>query len=154
MMTCLFFAMLGVAGIVLTIIGVTGFLTCRRAARRPSVEGRVVSSEVTHDSEQVSGQLSWFYTPRIVYEYHVDGERYENSRIAFVEVRDNRPGPAQEKARRFPVGARVEVFYDPSNPQEAVLDRGGMKTAVILLCAGPLLAIAGAAAAIACWRGM
>jgi hypothetical protein len=57
----------------------------------------------------------------VQYSYEVKGERYEGNRIT--------PGlqwggtGAEKVIDRYPVGARVTVYYDPKNPSEALLER-------------------------------
>ena len=151
-MVGLFFGMLAIAGRIVTAIGIRGYRTCCRAAAWPSVPGRAVRSEVVHKSQRWGGDLMWYYDPIVVYEYEVGGRRYESDPVAFVETRDNRLGPAEKRGARYPVGAHVEVFYDPHHPQEAVLDRGGMGLALVLMCAGPLATIAGIVAVVIWWQ--
>jgi len=59
--------------------------------------------------------------PVVHYTYQVSGQPYEGYRIA--------PGGevggigAAKVAARYPVGAHVQVFYNPQNPSEAFLEK-------------------------------
>ncbi len=61
------------------------------------------------------------YYPVVHYSYQVGGQPYEGYRIA--------PGGevggigAGKVAARYPVGAHVQVFYNPQNPSEAFLEK-------------------------------
>lgn len=92
----------------------------REAQAWPSTEGLVRASEVRDEG----GENGW--RAHVPYRYEVDGRVYESSRIA-VAVEYGREGlPAhQELAARFPVGAQVTVYYNPQNPADAALIKGG-----------------------------
>jgi hypothetical protein len=61
------------------------------------------------------------YYPVVNYSYQVGGQPYEGYRIA--------PGGevggvgAGKVAAKYPVGAHVQVFYNPQNPSEAFLEK-------------------------------
>lgn len=85
----------------------------------PSTTGVVLTSEVGH-----TGDDSGWYT-RVIYRYEVGGRAYESSRIAVgVELGDQSQVSHERLASRFPVGARVTVYYNPQNPAEATLIQG------------------------------
>ncbi|MCH9031847.1 MAG: DUF3592 domain-containing protein [candidate division Zixibacteria bacterium] len=84
----------------------------------PSAGGVVVSSTVIDEKA---------IYPQIIYRYEIDSQ-------GFVDTSDfDAPGfggksvrrqTARELTRRFPAGELVNVYYDPSNPNESVLKRG------------------------------
>lgn len=63
--------------------------------------------------------------PVVVYQYQVNGQAYQGQTIKageqFFNIRII--GQAQETVRRYPVGAQVMVYYNPSNPAESALER-------------------------------
>lgn len=81
--------------------------------------GRVVSST------SVPGTLASFTTyPEVAYTYAVNQREYNSQNLhGGSEYRLTRAGAAAEAAR-YPVGAEVEVYYDPEAPSDAILDRG------------------------------
>lgn len=87
------------------------------SAQWPSVEGVIVESRLESRRRQDS-TLS-YDVPIIVYEYTVDGVQYEGDRITFLSVSSTQEAP--EMAEQYPVGTRVNVYYDPSDPNEAIL---------------------------------
>jgi hypothetical protein len=65
------------------------------------------------------------YYPVVVYVYTVNGQGYQSQRIKageqFLNVRVT--GQAQATVARYPIGARVTVYYNPANPSECALER-------------------------------
>src|SRR5205809_920284 len=65
----------------------------------------------------VGGTSRRHRAPRIWYEYQVEGRRYRSSTYCF--------GVHVERAEAaFLIGSKVRVYYDPKDPQRAVLKRG------------------------------
>lgn len=117
----LFLVVFGAVGIGLGIWG-WGVLTNARVSEGwPTVEGRVVRSEVDHSTDAEGGDS---YTPEIEYEYTVDGLEYENNRVRFGENSYSSRRRAEEETGRYPVGRRVEVYYEPGDPDNSVLEPG------------------------------
>lgn len=97
-----------------------------RAARSyswPSTEGVVTASSV-HDVHTEYGSSA---EATIEYTYTVGGRAYHNDTVSFGLFRGRLTwGDAARKAREFPAGRAVRVFYDPRRPQLACLRRGGV----------------------------
>jgi hypothetical protein len=49
----------------------------------------------------------------------VNGQPFQSSRVGFNGVKSKR------MLAKYPKGSRVEVFFDPSQPSTAVLEKGG-----------------------------
>ncbi len=62
------------------------------------------------------------YQPRIDYEYLVNGQRHASSRYSFFRMTSGR-GWAENIAAKYKAGTTHPCFYDPDNPNEAVLLR-------------------------------
>ena len=60
----------------------------------------------------------------IRYDYAVDGKTYSGSRVRFFDTYRNKAA-TNEVTERYRPGVSVTVYYDPANPQQAVLDRRG-----------------------------
>jgi hypothetical protein len=86
-----------------------------------STTGTVLMSSV---QESYSGGSHSTY-PVVVYQYDVSGQRYQSQRIKageqFLNVRIT--GQAEAAVQKYPIGSTVTVYYNPSNPSEAVLER-------------------------------
>jgi hypothetical protein len=101
----------------LLIVGVATFYLRRGLNSRwwPTVEARVAASGLDEDSD---GQFS----VAVTYSYSVSGETYARTETlsVWLPTREN----AERVLRQLPVGGVVEVRYDPSRPQVAVLRPG------------------------------
>ena len=86
-------------------------------AKWPYIMGTVRTSTTEYRSSDDGGANY----PVVHYTYQVSGQPYEGYRIA--------PGGevggigAAKVAARYPVGAHVQVFYNPQNPSEAFLEK-------------------------------
>jgi hypothetical protein len=113
------------------IVGGIGYFIYRRsqqgqayrqaAATWPATSGTVLMSTV---QSKRTGRSHSIY-PVVVYEYSVNGQSYQSQRIKagdqFMSIRIT--GEAQATDARYPVGATVTVYYNPSNPAESALER-------------------------------
>jgi hypothetical protein len=61
---------------------------------------------------------------RIEFTYTVNGQRYTNDTVSYKGFVGTTLEPARRLKTRFPLQARVPVYYDPANPRRAVLDPG------------------------------
>lgn len=90
----------------------------------PSVLGTVAASSVGVSSSYSSESgTSTSYTPELLYEYEVLGHRYTGEKIAFTVVGYGDRRSAQTIVDRYLPGNQVRVYYNPSNPGEAVLEQ-------------------------------
>jgi hypothetical protein len=97
--------------------------------RWPVAKGRVLSSKVEQYTQIVGSRSTGgrsrmtLYRPVVLYEYEVGGRRFEGDRVA------QSPGLnrgvvefAEKVAQRYPVGASVDVRFNPKRPGECVLE--------------------------------
>ena len=114
----LFGAMLSFFAAVIAALFVAALMK-KRAVRlwQPAV-ATVVESGVVWGSGTKGGRTLLL---RLAYEYAVGGRLYRAKRVAF--YRRYTGQWAQELAARYPVGTQVQVYYDPAEPAEAVIDR-------------------------------
>lgn len=84
-----------------------------------TVTGRVIQSRV-----EVHGGDTTTVEPAITYAYDVNGQTYQSSQFrAGDSVMRVTSGNAYQTVDKYPVGAIVQVFYNPNNPSEAALER-------------------------------
>ncbi|HEY6073142.1 MAG TPA: DUF3592 domain-containing protein [Anaerolineales bacterium] len=89
----------------------------REVSEWPYTQGRVTESAL----ESRSGEEGSTDYPRVRYSYQMLGRAYQGSQIA--------TGPevggsgARRVIERYPAGAAVRVYYNPQNPEEAVLEQ-------------------------------
>lgn len=90
-----------------------------------STLGIIIASFVAYerDAQDPKG-LKAYYVPNVVYEYIAGGERQNARRIHFgAPSRMVHKSAAENKLANYPVGAQVNVFYNPDKPDDAVLER-------------------------------
>lgn len=118
------YVLLGAWGVVLLAVFGAGGMTVYTIARHIDAQhrymattGKVISSEmkVTSDSKSTS------YSPKITYEYIVDGKSFTSQRDVFDTVGISNQKYAQARVASNPAGKEVTMFYDPDNPAESVL---------------------------------
>ena len=104
----------------------------------PSATGTIKASSVAAYRTQGGKQ----YMAKVAYDYTVNGAPYSGDRVRF----GNRAGAlaaAEADVAKYPVGAPVDVRYDPGKPQISTLEGGQSGVSV----GGLVLAIMGAGAA-------
>lgn len=145
-----------IAGLGLFAWAWTAYRDGRRSLGWPSVSGQVTSSSVTLETTQADSdsRLESTYYPSVSYDYRVDGQSLKGSRIGVGGAEGTaRKEDAEAVAGRYAVGSKVDVYYDPANPEYAVLVRGANITMVWIIAAGGAVGLAvGIAVAIAWGR--
>ena len=83
-------------------------------------KGRIVSSKAETYTRSTGGQTrsgQRYYHALIEFSYTVDGQEYHNT----VETPGTTQASADADVARYPVGAEVDVHYDPKNPTHSAL---------------------------------
>lgn len=87
-----------------------------------SATGTIMMSSVQSSR---SGTGGYSTHPVVVYQYEVNGKTYQSQTIRvgdkFLKV--NLSSRAQSTVDKYPIGAKVTVYYDPNNPAECALER-------------------------------
>lgn len=122
----------------------------RRSLAWSSVPGTIVRSEV-RSNKRANGFPGNRYV--VEYEYTVGGESYFGNQVSGGWFPYGTAGWAERRVAKFPKGAMVPVYYDPGDPEFAVLDPGLnlealYQLAVVVLLFGLTLAFA----AVAVWQ--
>ena len=73
--------------------------------------------------------------PIIVYRYWIKGEEFRSSRVSFADKSASR-GTVEQWVAKYVPEQQVYVSYDPSKPQEAVLERAQTKNWHLWVTAG------------------
>lgn len=141
-----------VIGIVIIVISIRARKKAEASQNWPSAQGQIIATEIKKDvSEDAEGYTTTTYKPVITYSYNVMGQTYQSDKIAFgMTTSYGRMAKAQEVLDQYPLDSPVNVYYDPDNPAEAVLERkaGGKVLGLVIgilflflsLCVGlPLL---------------
>jgi len=106
----------------------------RRSSQWPFIRGIIVASELRHTNDDTS--------VHIAYEYSISGKTYTSNLVSYSGLA-NASVERDALISRYPVGTKVSVYYDPSNPSRAVLQPGGSTTWRIPMAAGAILAVVG-----------
>ncbi len=89
----------------------------------PSTEGLITHSNLETRQRKVGTSRKMQHTVEINYEYVVDGDLYRNDTAQFNQ-NNLSTIEKQRLIARYPEGRQVEVFYNPSDPDESVLVPG------------------------------
>ncbi|HMD54961.1 MAG TPA: DUF3592 domain-containing protein [Phycisphaerae bacterium] len=101
----------------------------------PSTTGLIIQSTVT--SQQTTSHANGFTTVHTTYgvdfkyRYEVNGRSFEATRYRYNSYSASHAW-AQGVVAAHPVGSRVQVFYNPQNPADALLSTGLDSTDIIL----------------------
>jgi hypothetical protein len=114
----------GVVGCVLVVLNTVFisviFFTQRKinaVNQWPATTGTVVTSML----ESRSSEDGYTNYPVVVYTYQLMGQTYQSRTIApGMEVGGTGAG---QVISRYPLGSQVQVFYNPQNPSDAVLEK-------------------------------
>jgi hypothetical protein len=111
----------------------------------PGVRGRIIKSTIEDHTRPKTGTQ---YFVSIQYSYRVRDEDHLNNQISFggtVQFR-SKSDAETKRAREFPEGKEVMVYYNPENPDQSVIDRSptrwwvGLIIATIFVVAGSFVA--------------
>ncbi len=138
----LIFAAVAIPFVIIAAVFVVWVLRNRRRADESGhwnrTTGRVVQSQVEARRSHSEHGYSTSYYPVIVYEYAINGQRYQNDRVNFgPEMGFSSTGPSETVVGRYHVGNTVDVYFDPANPAESVLERtaGGSNNLLLVVAA-------------------
>jgi hypothetical protein len=96
-----------------------------KGVREASQAWQMTAGKVIKSRVEVSGGDHTSVSPRVIYEYEVFGQRYQNDQIRagdqFMRVSSSKS--AYGTIDRYPEGAAVTVYYNPAAPQESALER-------------------------------
>jgi hypothetical protein len=85
------------------------------------VEGKIISSAIVPKPKDGSRTN---YLADVRYEYLHNGQKLSGNRIAIGLIESSDPSKARAILHSYPVGTGVSVYLSPSDPAEAVLEKG------------------------------
>ena len=109
-------AVFGLSGALFVYKPVSGWL---RSSAWKVTEGNIISTSIYEDmaGDEVR------YRPQVAYWYSVDGQPRRGDQITFGSPDQSSAEKAKKLLMRYEGKATVKVFYNPANPEEAVLER-------------------------------
>ncbi len=126
----------------LLIPAVREFRQALGSKRWPSVSGKILSANVIYcppvNTDMDSGIRHGTYRPVLEYAYEVNGKSYRANHRVFGDeaVAYGSSGRAEAIIGDYPPDKTVEVYYDPTDPENAVLIPGQIGMVLNALVAG------------------
>ena len=124
--------------------GLYGAWSWRKRGREslswPTVEGRIVTSQLTTDvSRDSDGDETAVHGADIRYRYSVAGVAHESKTVQWAgDFKSSGTSWQSKRVAKYPVGSTVTVYYDPKSPAVSVLEPASRSGSVLTL----LMAIA------------
>ena len=87
----------------------------------PTVEGVITYSELRSSRNSDGNEL---YSADVDYVYTVDGKKYSGGNIETLDGSTSSRSSVKKTLRKYAVGTKVPVYYDPEFPNTAVLEPG------------------------------
>lgn len=134
-----------VVGLILLAIGARQLYQGEQSKDWPTVQGKIAVAELGKrvDRDSDNSTVSTTYSADISYDYIVDDVAYVNGDLHFGSVSSSDPSYARRLLQRYPVGKVVTVYYNPAQPQQAVLEPGIAGVTWILPAIGLIFAVVG-----------
>lgn len=102
----------------------------------PTTQGQIIEARIAESTSTDSdGDTSTSYSPAVKFTYRVAQQEYTGNKITFGFIQGHgNYKKAQAVLAHYPLGAQVNVYYDPANPADAVLERkaGGSTISLVL----------------------
>ena len=73
------------------------------------------------------------YSPEITYKYTVDGKDYTGRKFRTLGYSSERKIEIEKLISKYPAGSKIKVFYNPSAPGEAAVEKAPAPSKVILI---------------------
>lgn len=129
----------GAMGLAALLLAIGGLRRFQQARGWPTAAGRVIVSKVqAYRDSDADARGKRLRAPLIEFAYRVDGRDYRSSQRQLGTTTGGSEGWASGITARYPVGAAVEVRYNPADPADATLENPigivGLVLAASLLC--------------------
>ena len=126
-------AVLGLIGLLFIVMAVRNRQRAAASAQWPQTQGIVTN--VGMKTRRESEGDDW-YDPQVQYQYGIGEQQYQGNRIAFGSSSTSAHARAEEIINRYAVGTPVVVYYNPAQPQQAVLEPRATGGNIIFLIVG------------------
>lgn len=135
---------------VLVVLGTTLFLKAiwlwyksRISENWNQTTGTVIKSEL--DRSEVGTENTVQYKPTVEYEYEVEHKLYRSKRLYFGSTISSsfKKRKSVRLIQKYAAGTEVRVYYNQSNPKEAVLESGIHSEVIVLFLSGILFSVTG-----------
>lgn len=109
----------------------------------PSSDGLIYQAEVSYTASHPSDKSQKFFQSHVEYRYRIDRRSHSGSRIYLTDLPYLSAQDAQMLMEKYPTGTPVKVYYDASDPSQAVLQTGNPPTLWLLLGTSLLFTVLG-----------
>lgn len=112
-------------GIGMLIKLVRNFSKARHSKNWLSTTGKIISSELdAQTTADENGYETTTYIANVLFQYVVNESTFEGDCINFdYGIRTSNRDLEKSIVEQYPVGSQVKVYYDPEDPQQAVLEK-------------------------------
>ena len=140
-------------GVFFAVVGAGAFVHAKRVEKKaeaarfwPTAPGTVKRSSVSLERSGRSASSYNYgnrtYRANVQYRYKVGSRSYTGDKILVGgQLQTSLKGGAEQLCQDYPVGAEVEVVYNPDNPREAYLEPRQESSGFIQLVGGGFIAI-------------
>ena len=130
----LFLLISGICGIYFSFRDI---INSTESRRWPSTEGTVNTCDI-YDAGYGDGPAN--KQLNVLYEFEVNHRTYRGHDIWHgSDSSEMSKEYAESYAELYPAGTKVKVYYKPDNPQEAVLEPGGLRPIIFFYLAGSIV---------------
>lgn len=98
----------------------------------PTAPGRITESEL----ERYRDDGKTMYTALVVYEYSVGNQQWEGDSVWFGQYSSSSRSEINRTVTQYPVGRTVDVYYQPDDPANSVLQPGATTSSYIVFSIG------------------
>ena len=108
-------------GLLLLFIASKNYILGKLSNDWPKTEGKIIRSGSGFiDTDTMQKE----YFLNIQYHYSVEGKDFTSCRISFKYLSRRTKEAIQEILNRYPLGKKIDVYYNPRRPQMAILEPG------------------------------
>lgn len=124
-----------VAGVIMIIFGIRNRKKGTESQEWPRVTGTITNVNISKDTDtDAEGFTTVTYKPEIEYQYEIGGNQFTSTRVSFGGTRTyNSYKKAEEATAKYPLDGAISVFYNPQQPEEAVLEQGTKGTMALII---------------------
>ena len=113
-----------VIGVILLLITPFAAFACFLSYRQAQASGDWPATKGTVTVSRVDSTIGRKTKAKISYDYSVNGSSFVGTRVRFNDTTGSGRNAQEQLIEPYPVGAKVDVFYDPSSPNISILEAG------------------------------
>jgi len=108
-----------------------------------STDGLIYQSEVSFTTSHPGDKRQKFFRSHLEYRYRIASRAYSGTRVYRTDLPYLSEQDAQELIEKYPTGILVKIYYDETDPSQAVLQTGNPPTLWLILGVTLLFAVLG-----------